>query len=157
MGAYDNVELPEPKRSATLNTCQQLLDQWGIVMPRVEPLVLHFGLDDFEHTGLTEYWVANEAHAGYCGKFLILLDGQRCPCHKHAIKHETFFIVRGRVEMTANDRTEIMHPGDTKVMHPGVRHTFIAAEPSLILEVSMPSILNDNFFDDTRIGQHGVV
>ena len=69
------------------------LDRWGLAIPPVEPLVIDFGGGDFDRVGLIECWIANEPQAGYCGKYMFLFSGQRCPSHSHRQKHETFFIV----------------------------------------------------------------
>ncbi|NLX03695.1 MAG: cupin domain-containing protein [Phycisphaerae bacterium] len=157
MGRYDSVELVGSARDEALAGCRACMDGWHIRMPDVTPLVLHFGIGEFAKIGLIEYWIANETERGYCGKFLFLFEGQRCPCHKHAMKHETFYVLKGRIEMRVEDEPTIMGPGDLLVMPPGKRHTFIALEPALIIEASQPSILRDNFFDDRRIGEEGVI
>jgi len=126
-------------------------------MPRVRPLVLDFGVGEFEKTGEIEFWVANFAREGYCGKFLFVFDGQTCPYHCHKIKHETFFVMKGAVRMKVNGKTRKMEEGDRLVMPPGVRHSFTGAGPALLLEVSQPSVREDNFFSDRRIGEKGVM
>ena len=154
---YPDVELDGPAREAALQGCLAMIHQWQVVVPMDFVLVLNFGLDEFERTGLTEFWVANETEAGYCGKFLFLFDGQWCPEHHHVMKHETFYIVRGEVRMIADGTETVMKPGDTFVMAPGVKHKFQGVGPALILEVSQPSVRGDNFFTDKRIGDHGVL
>jgi hypothetical protein len=43
-------------------------------------------------------------------------------------------------------------------MRPGVDHTFAAVGgPALVLEVSLPSIQNDNVFADKAIGNSGII
>jgi quercetin dioxygenase-like cupin family protein len=59
--------------------------------------------------------------------------------------------------MKVGEEERLMHEGDVLVMPPGVGHSFTGVGPALVLEVSMPSILQDNFFADTRIGQDGVI
>ncbi|HOF89428.1 MAG TPA: cupin domain-containing protein [Armatimonadota bacterium] len=157
MGTYDHVELTGPARDAALDRLHAQMQAWGLTMPPVEPLPLHFGLHDFYAIGETEFWVANEAALGYCGKFLFVFDGQRCPFHRHAMKHETFFVVKGAIRMQLDDREFVMHEGDLFAMPPGMGHSFIGLGPALLLEVSMPSMLRDNFFADTRIGEDGVI
>lgn len=125
--------------------------EWGLELPDTEPLVLDFGLGSFEETGEVEFWIANEAEAGYCGKFLFLFEGQTCPKHMHKEKLETFFILRGRVRMEYEGKTLTMKTGDTLRMETGTYHTFTGLEPTLLLEVSNPSIIDDNYFGDTRI------
>jgi N-acetylneuraminate synthase len=157
MGKYDAVELHGPERETALAAIQAQISAWGLKMPSVTPLPLHFGLDQFKEIGETEFWVANEAEHGYCGKFLFVFGGQTCPYHRHIKKHETFFILKGSLRMKVGEEERLMHEGDVLVMPPGVGHSFTGVGPALVLEVSMPSILQDNFFADTRIGQDGVI
>ena len=145
------------ERDAALAEMGRQLDAWGLVMPEDEPLVTQFGLNRFRVVGLIEYWVANEEAVGYCGKFLFVFDGQTCPLHRHDVKHETFFVVKGEVKMTVDGVERRMIAGDTLVMPAGESHTFTGAGPALLLEVSMPSRLQDNFFADERIGRDGVI
>lgn len=151
-------ELHGQARQEALARAAAVLEEWGLVMPPGEPLVLHFGLDEFERIGEIEYWIVNDTENRYCGKFLFLFDGQRCPSHYHGTKDETFFIVRGNVRMTVDGLERILRSGDVLKMPPGRRHTFAAeGGPALILEVSLPSVSADNFFDDDRIGDRGVI
>lgn len=146
-----------PRREQALTHCRETIRGWGLTMPAVEPLVLDFGLGRFDETGEIEFWVANEVEAGYCGKFLFVADGQTCPYHRHNQKHETFFVLKGQVRMVVDDVEKRLTEGDTLVMPPGQRHSFTGVGPALLLEVSMPSTRQDNFFADTRIGDSGVI
>lgn len=154
---YPDVELTGGAREDALRRCREQLAAWDIRVPGDVVLVLNFGLDEFNRTGLIEFWVANETAAGYCGKLLFLFDGQTCPEHVHRTKHETFFVLRGRVRMVADSRERTLEAGDRFVMPPGVPHRFTGVGPALVLEVSMPSVRGDNFFADRRIGRHGVL
>jgi N-acetylneuraminate synthase len=157
MGKYDHLELHGEAREQALAAIRGQLSAWGLTMPPVTPLVNHFGLGRFYETGLTEYWVANEMEAGYCGKFLFVFDGQTCPYHHHRMKHETFFVMKGAVRMNTDGQDRELKEGDLLVMPPGVRHSFTGLGPALLLEVSMPSVMQDNFFADTNIGDNGVI
>lgn len=154
---YPDVELAGTPREDALRRCYDQLAEWSIPVPDDFILVLNFGLNEFERTGLTEFWVANEPEAGYCGKLLFLFDGQWCPEHEHRMKHETFYIVRGQVRMVADGTETLMNPGDRVAMPPSVRHKFAGVGPALILEVSQPSTRGDNFFTDKRIGKDGIL
>ena len=145
------------KRKQALKQCRDTIKGWGLTMPDVEPLALDFGLGRFDETGEIEFWVANEEEYGYCGKFLFVADGQTCPCHEHDKKHETFFVMKGKVRMTVDDEEKVLQEGDILVMLPGQRHSFTGIGPALLLEVSMPSIRNDNFFANKDIGDSGVI
>ena len=133
-------------RQKALRAFQAQLKKWGLVMPSHDPLVSDFGLADFYTTGLIEYWVANEIEAGYCGKFLFVFNGQTCPMHWHKSKHETFFIVRGEVAMTFDGARRRMRPGDYLAVPPGKPHRFTGLGPALLLEISKPCLIKDNFF-----------
>lgn len=157
MGKYNNVEVHGAERDKALADLFNQVKEWGLTLPDVTPLPLHFGLDRFMDVGETEFWIANEAEHGYCGKFLFVFDGQTCPYHQHNMKHETFFVLKGSIRMIMDDVERIMNEGDLLVMPPHVGHSFTGVGPALILEVSMPSILNDNFFRDKNIGANGVI
>jgi len=145
------------QRQQALASCLAAIRQWGLTMPDVEPLVLDFGLGKFAEIGEIEFWVANEESAGYCGKFLFVADGQTCPYHKHARKHETFFVMKGQVRMVIDEAEKFLGEGDLLVMPPGQSHSFTGVGPALLLEVSMPSMRQDNFFADKAIGENGVI
>ncbi len=157
MNQYDRYELAGRKREEALARCTAQLGEWGLTMPSVTPVVFHFGLNEFERCGLIEFWVANEVEAGYCGKYLFVFDGQTCPAHKHAKKHETFFVVKGAVKMVIAGAETTRNEGDIVAMPPGVEHSFTGIGPALLLEASTPCLLQDNFFADHRIGKDGVI
>ena len=98
-----------------------------------------------------EFWIANEMDAGYCAKYLFVFDGQTCPRHHHREKHETFFLVRGELKVHFGDDVRGMVPGDTLPIPPPVPHSFTGVGPALLLEVSKPCVIDDNYFQNTRI------
>lgn len=151
-------ELKGEDRNKALAEAAKILKEWGLTMPPGEPLTIHFGLNDFYNIGEIEYWIVNDRENNYCGKFLFLFDAQRCPLHYHRMKDETFFIMRGVVNMEVDGRQMVLREGEVFKMAPGMKHTFAAQDgPALVLEVSLPSIPEDNFFEDTRIGNGGVL
>jgi mannose-6-phosphate isomerase-like protein (cupin superfamily) len=157
MADYSQLEVTGAERAAILARVDTQIAAFGLTMPDVEPLVLHFGLGRFDDIGETEFWIANEAELGYCGKFLFVFDGQTCPYHRHQVKHETFFVVRGAVRMVVGEEERVLREGERLVMPPDVGHSFTGIGPALLLEVSMPSTLRDNYFDDRAIGEGGVI
>lgn len=138
-------------RSRALREFKKLIRTWGYALPDVEPLVLDFGLGDFARTGLIEYWLANERRAGYCGKYLFVFAGQTCPRHRHRTKHETFFLLEGNLSVTYGTKLLHLKPGDVLAIAPGIYHSFTGKGPALLLELSMPCDVSDNFFADARI------
>lgn len=146
-----DISMKGPPARRTLAAFRRQARAWRVALPTVQPLVLDFGLGEYGKTGLIEYWIANEQEAGYCGKYLFVFDGQTCPRHRHAVKHETFFIVKGRVRMNCGGRTRVLGEGDVLPVPPGRFHSFTGIGPALLLELSMPCEIDDNEFSDSRI------
>jgi len=157
VGKHDAVMIHGQEREQALREIRAQIEHWGLTLPDVEPLPLDFGLGDFRTIGETEWWIANETEAGYCGKFLFVFDGQTCPWHEHRVKHETFFVVKGAIAMRTAEGMVTLSQGDTLVMPPGSPHEFTGIGPALVLEASMPSIVGDSFFGDKRIGGGGII
>lgn len=136
--------------SAAQKALAQIAD-WGLVMPKIAPLVLDFGLGSFRETGEIEFWIANETEAGYCGKFLFVLAGQTCPTHCHKEKLETFYVVKGTMRVYYDGQTRNLQAGDTLRVETGKMHSFTGIGSALLLEVSRPSIVDDNYFENPDI------
>lgn len=146
------ISLTGTEAETALEGFRRQITAWDIAMPNIEPLVLDFGLGHFMDTGLIEAWIANEAGAGYCGKYMFVFADQTCPMHQHQEKLETFFIVKGQVRMKYGKDSFVMNPGDTLKVETGIYHSFTAVnEPALLLELSKPCVIDDNYFEDTRI------
>lgn len=138
-------------RDDGLNRFNDQISEWGIALPATEPLVLDFGLGQYEKTGLIEVWIANEVSAGYCGKYLFVFPGQTCPSHHHHSKHETFFVVEGRVRMDVDGVEKELCKGDVLSVAPGSTHSFTGVSSALLLELSQPCLIDDNYFADPAI------
>jgi quercetin dioxygenase-like cupin family protein len=149
----DKMQLSGKLRQEALAKFSKQLKIWDMKMPPVEPLVMDFGQGDFYRVGLIEYWIANEVKAGYCGKYLIVFDGQQCPFHSHQQKHETFHIVKGKVQLIVDDKEHLLNEGDVLVMPPGKVHSFTGIGHALILEISTPCLVDDNDFQEPSIAQ----
>lgn len=86
-----------------------------------------------------EDWIHNDEL--YCGKKLVLLQGKHCSLHFHKIKTETFYIIKGKVQIElyypdGSQELRIMEPGDHALLVPGVVHRFTGLEDSEIIEFS---------------------
>ena len=146
------IALNGPEASDALARFRGYMVEWNIALPSAQPLVLDFGLGRFSKTGLIEVWIANELEAGYCGKYMFLFAEQTCPSHCHHDKVETFFIVRGRVQINYGERSMTLKPGDTLKVETGIYHSFTAIdEPALLLELSKPCLIEDNYFQNPSI------
>lgn len=141
------------ERNLIIEKCKEMVSAWGLKLPDVEPAVLHFGLDGFYSVGEIEFDIVNDVENCYCGKFIFLFKGQKCPEHYHRFKKETFFIVKGKVNMTVNGEGRTLVQGDFLNMERGQKHTFIALEDALILESSNPDLPHDSIFTDPKINK----
>jgi quercetin dioxygenase-like cupin family protein len=50
-----------------------------------------------------ELWLANDEKENYCGKLLYIKKGHSSSMHYHSLKHETFYILRGKLELELID------------------------------------------------------
>lgn len=146
-----DISVKGPLRDEALARFAAQIEEWGVALPPVDPLVLDFGLGKFDEVGLIEYWISNETEAGYCGKYLFVFDGQTCPMHHHREKMETFFLVKGRVRMMLDGEERIMEPGGVLPVKVGLKHSFTGIGPALLLELSKPCLIDDNYFSDPTI------
>lgn len=145
------ISLLGEERNKVIKKIHKRVNAWGLKLPIVEPDPLHFGYNDFSNIGETEFNINNNIAEGYCGKFMFLFSGQTCPLHHHRVKHETFFIVKGKVEMVMDKKKYILSQGDTLIVPQFQKHEFTALEDSLILESSKPDLVDDSIFEDQRI------
>ncbi len=150
-GEGKEIALDSEESERILERINKQFNIWGFTPPAVEPLVFDFGLGDFENIGEVEFWIANEIDGGYCGKFLFVFDGQSCPVHNHKDKLETFYILHGNVKMMYKGEDRLMKPGDVLKVDTEKDHGFTGAGPALLLEISKPCIIDDNYFRNTEI------
>ncbi len=146
-----NMQLCEPQRNQYLDAFKTQIHKWGLVMPKVEPLVLDFGIGNFQEFGLIECWIINEFKAGYCGKYMFVFDKQTCPMHSHKEKHETFFVVKGKIQVSTDFGIIILEPGDVLPIATDTKHSFTGIGNTLVLEISKPCDVNDNQFGNPEI------
>jgi quercetin dioxygenase-like cupin family protein len=151
--AVARISLQGEEREQALAKIRQVVASWGLKLPEVTPDPLHFGYHDFARIGETEFNVNNNVQEGYCGKFMFMFAGQTCPMHHHAVKHETFFIVKGRVRMELAGKTYTLEQGNTLIVDRFAKHAFTALVDSLILECSKPDLVEDSIFEDEMVNK----
>jgi mannose-6-phosphate isomerase-like protein (cupin superfamily) len=147
------LSLQGKEKELVLGKIHHVIRSWGLKLPEVPADALHFGYNDFFQTGETEFNINNNVEHGYCGKFMFLFSGQTCPMHHHRKKHETFFIVKGKVNMELSGRQYFLNQGDRLIVDQLARHKFTALEDSLILESSKPDLVDDSIFEDQMINK----
>lgn len=147
------ISLQGQERETTLERISEVVAAWGLKLPDVPPDPLHFGYNDFYRIGETEFNINNNIEQGYCGKFMFMFTGQTCPMHFHRKKHETFFIVKGKVAMELAGKHYLLNQGDRLIVDQFAKHQFTALENSLILESSKPDLVDDSIFEDQAINR----
>ena len=81
-----------------------------------------------------ELWLANNETENYCGKILYIKEGYKGSMHFHSEKHETFYILEGKLRVdtlnteTAEKSVDILNEGDTFVLDRLKPHQLIAHE-----------------------------
>lgn len=100
-----------------------------------------------------EDWIHNDER--YCGKVLTLFRHKYMSYHYHKKKHETFYLLSGKVFVTLGDLQDeffriptkmfIMYPGEVLEIPPNTPHSVLALDDSAIMEVSTEHFENDSF------------
>ena len=85
-----------------------------------------------------EIWYAHQER--YAGKLLEIVEGHALSLQKHEVKHETMYLLRGRLEVHLDGTDHQMRPGDCLTIRPGTVHRMEALEDSVLLEVSTPEL-----------------
>ena len=153
----DDYLLRDPDKHDVINRICKVADSWGINLRGMEAMPVHFGLNRFYEIGETEFIIVNDKSNNYCGKFLFVFKGQTCPTHYHKSKHETFFVLKGKVRMLVNEEEKVLEQGDTLVMDRKCTHCFTGLTDALLLEVSNASLQGDSFFENRQIGRKGLL
>src|SRR5207245_11483238 len=60
--------------------------------------------------------------------------GKQVPWHAHADTEQVMFILEGEVEMTIEDETATLKPGDVAVVHRGLHHDLCSAGGGAVME-----------------------
>ena len=113
----------------------------------------HYGLNNFNKFGLSMITIVNEK---YCKKLLFLINNQSHPKQYHKKKHESFFLLYGKIKVELNSKSFILNPGDIINIPAQVKHFFkdISENGSVIEELSTTSKKNDSFYVDKKINKN---
>jgi quercetin dioxygenase-like cupin family protein len=85
-----------------------------------------------------EIWYAHTDR--YAGKILEVTRGHLLSLQKHRIKHETLYLLSGRMRFTLEDDVFDWEFGTVVEIPPETVHRMEALEDSVILEVSTPEL-----------------
>ena len=102
--------------------------------------------------GSENIWATNDK---YCGKLLKFNTGSKFSMHFHAEKEETWYVLSGQfvvrwIDTTnANQHEQTLKEGDVWHNKPLLPHQLICVEEGVIIEVSTPDSVEDNY----RVGK----
>ncbi len=86
-----------------------------------------------------ELWYAQTRR--YVGKILVINRGHRLSRQYHRVKHETIYILKGRMRLELGGRTRMLGPGNAVTIPPRTIHRFAAPTDRVTaLEVSTPEV-----------------
>jgi len=85
-----------------------------------------------------EIWYAHTDR--YAGKVLEVTGGHLLSLQKHRVKHETLYLLTGRIRLTLDDELFDWLPGTAVSIPPDTVHRMEALEDSVLLEVSTPEL-----------------
>lgn len=68
--------------------------------------------------------------------------GKHVPWHAHEDSEQVMLVVEGEVEMTIEDETKVLGPGDVVVVNRGLRHTLHSANGVTFIEALAPVTLD---------------
>lgn len=93
-------------------------------------------------------WATNDK---YCGKLLKFKEGAKFSMHFHAVKDETWYVLDGKFIVRwiniedASVKERELDPGNTWRNNPLQPHQLICVEAGIIIEVSTPDSVEDNY------------
>lgn len=86
-----------------------------------------------------ELWWAQAPR--YAGKILVIEKGKRLSLQFHRIKHETVYVLKGRLGLLLGRRRRTVGPGTAVTIRPGTVHRFDAPLGRVtLLEASTPEL-----------------
>ena len=130
-----------------VNRIVDLLKQSNVVVPvdsRCE-ISHHYGLENFEKTGLTLIDCVNRE---YCKKILVVLPGQAHPSHSHKKKEETFIVLDGELKVNCCGKERIVRKGETMTVERDQEHSFSSDSGCVFEEISTTHYRDDSFYPD---------
>lgn len=87
----------------------------------------------------------------YCGKLLYFKQGAKFSMHFHGVKDETWCVLAGKFQvhyintLDAKPQTQTLNEGDTWHNPPLLPHQLVCIEEGIIVEVSTPDSVEDNY------------
>ena len=88
-----------------------------------------------------EEWIVNNDQYG--GKRMILILRAKSSLHRHPLKRETFFVVKGELVLEVGTEVMTLKPNDAYTIEPGILHRFTSDLGATFYEFSTSHDDND--------------
>jgi len=138
-----------------INKIKDIMNKSGVaVQDEIEmELSHHYGIESYFKTGAAILNCFNNEE--YCRKLLVLLPMQMHPSHFHRLKHETFIVLYGSLNLTirkdGKSIYKVLKAGDVYAVNREVPHSFSSDDGCIFEEVSTQQFPNDSIYDDKDI------
>lgn len=87
-----------------------------------------------------ELWFAEDSKR-FVGKILTIEKGRRLSLQYHKLKHETIYVLRGRLGLLLGKRDGVLEQGRSAIIPPNTKHRFYAPYGRVtLIEVSTPEV-----------------
>jgi len=114
----------------------------------------HHGMEHFRQIGAILITLVNRE---YCKKLVVMLPGQQHPSHHHKRKEETFQLLWGDLEITLDDDTRQLKPGDKVLVERNVWHSFRSSAGAIFEEISSRHVKGDSYYEDETISSQDLI
>lgn len=133
-----------------IHSTKALLNESGLEIGELYNVELshHYGIDEFNNYGAT---IINLINREYCKKLIIVLPGQKHPCHYHKIKEETFQLLFGDLNIILNTKNHKMKLGEIITIKRNDEHAFESYNGAIFEEISTTHHIGDSYYCDKEI------
>ena len=130
----------------------ELIKKSGIYLPDKLELEIshHYGIDEFSKHGCC---IINCVNREYCKKIILLLPGQKNPCHTHKLKEETFHILHGNINIDIDGEEKVYEAGGIVTVERNKKHSFSSDTGAVMEEISTTHYKNDSYYEDEGIAE----
>jgi len=126
------------------------LKKENIVLPKKAQVSIyhHCGTENFDNTGAV---FVNIINRDYCKSYVVMCAGQHYPIHYHKIKNESFYVLRGELNLSVDGVGYILSPGEMLHVERGSDHSFWTLTGCVFEEISTMYIPNDSVYLEESI------
>lgn len=137
-----------------LHKIRGFLNENNIEIPATSNMEIshHYGIENIFNFGCLISTIVNNDE--YANKIIVMLPGQSHPEHYHKLKDESFYILKGEIEVIVNkDNKKLLKKGDILRVPRMTLHSFKTNKGCIFEEISTTHYNNDSFYLDNKISE----